>query len=790
MKKNTFFYQKKLLSYVFCLSLGISLIGCTSNTIIPSTGKETEKTTSSTSSNTKSTTSSDINTTSLLDLANGLKEKYDLQEQYKFADEIHVLERNEVLEVDLGFPITDDHNTYDMFQFFLDPELTIPLWRPAPSNYYKGHDKIKIKPKTYPLFRTEFEGESKRENANWGNAGTLYLAKYYDKSGNVTEEPQEVSVIKIKTELPRPEVNLIADENGFATLSWQPVKGATQYSIYSISIDNNQISADEILYCVDTTKETSFSGFDVFLHDTSSITGVATNSILTINNNFLYDEDGYGEGYVVIAEGPDGQSEMSRVITPNDYAARLIHSRDYDASSKQTTSDPELKLPLYLSIEMCDESSVLYPIEYDASSVQKYTGEHSPTVQVDGKGLAQRMTIIGRPKGTPFEEVFYFYYYPEVENIDQTLNRFLKRQEQLSASASGLGNTMTMETVSTNQDVPTTDSDASISMNQEIPITATNSLSEYLAHNMLNGITTIPLKDFPKATDTNYLSDALLETTYQNPLIFGIESASSNPYTNTLYVTYTLDQSTQEERQELVLKEAQNIIASIITADMTDLQKEEAINDYLCSNLEYDYAALESAEKNNYKYADPEFDDSFTVYGALINKVCVCKGYAEAFKLLADLAGLDSLVVTGQMDSVGHAWNKININNEWLTIDVTNNDKEFMANALYNLPDNTASLMLIENKDYVLDANYKNYVGSSADFEYYRLKGNYYAKSEISQVIATKLTSNTSELTLRTDFDLTDDELYELLQNAVDTIPIPVSFSYYNWLGIVYIKCD
>lgn len=720
-------------------------------------------------------------------LINDLKAKYSAEEQYRFADEIYVLERNEILEIDLGFAINSQHNTYDMFQFFLDPELTIPLWRPAPADYYMGHDKIKIKPKTYPLFRTEFEGESKRRDANWGNAGTLYLAKYYDSEGNVSKEPQEISIVKIKTELPRPEVTLITDEYGFATLTWAPVKGATEYSVYSIQIDNNQISDDEILYYCGSTADTYFNDFSLYLHDTSDISGVETNNILSINDDFVHNEDGYGKGYVVIAESSIGKSEMSRLIAPNDYSHMLPHIQDFDASMTEVAADDELKLPLYLPIEMCNETTVLFPIEYNIDSAEKFTGA-SATAQVEGKGLAQRMTIIGRPKGTPFEEVFYFYYFPERESIESALNRFLKRQEQLTINAAGLNNNMTLETVSDDTDLPSDSNSISLSINDELPVTATNPLSEYLAHNMLSGVSSISLKDFPQASDTNYLSDALFETIYQNPLIFGIDSATVNPYTNSLVVTYTLDRATQKEHQQLVLREAKAIVGAIITTDMTDLEKEEAINAYLCENLVYDSAALESGKKNDYKYADPEFDDSFTVYGALINKVCVCKGYAEAFKLLADLSGLDTLVVSGQIESIGHAWNKVKIEDEWLTLDVTNNDNDIIPNALFNLPDTVASMMLIEDKNYILDANYNNYKGTSTDSEYYHLKNNYFSKDELPQILTSKLSSSFDEITLRTDFDITDNELYEILDYAASNSSANVAFNYMNWLGVIYIK--
>ncbi len=772
------------MSYFICFLVSLSLTACSFSQTVSKDSTNTPLSAETKAANTSNTSTSPLIAETLLQ---DIKEKYAETASYSFSEQVHVLERNETLVVDLGFPITSDHNTYDMFQFFLDPQLTIPLWRPAPSQYYEGHDKVKIKPSTYPLFRTEFEGEARRENANWGNAGTLYLAKYYDKQGNVTDEPQEVSIVKIKTELPTPNVTLTTDSKGFATLKWQRVPGAEIYHIYSITLTGDQLTGDEILYHHGSTTKTTYSDFSVYLYDTSYITGVTTNNILSINDDFVYTpDDALTDGYVVIAEGPKGKSEMSTIIKPNDYAYMLPNLQDYDVSSDEITADEELNLPLYFPVQMCDESTVLYPIEYDLNSVQKFKGDHA-TTQVEGKGLAQRMTIIGRPKGTPFEEVFYFYYFPETETVEEALAAFVERQKNTSAKGSGLNKQIDIQIVSEGNE-NSTSNENTISINDNLPVTATNPVSEYLAYNMISGVTSIPLDAFPITSDTNYFCDALKEALYQNPLILGVDSFNFNPYSNSLIVTYSLDQQEQEKRQQQVMDKAKEIVSNIITPNMTDLEKEEAINTYLCENITYDTAALESAEKNDYQYADPEFDDSFTVYGALINNVCVCKGYAEAFKLLADLAGLDALVVTGQLESVGHAWNKVKIDGQWLTIDVTNNDNEFIPNAIFNLSDEIASLMIVENKDYILDANYKNYTSDSTQSEYYHLKDRFFEQSEVGDILLSALNSSENEILLRTNYELSEDTFYDMLLDATESSQINEPFEYRYWFGVIYIK--
>ena len=53
-----------------------------------------------------------------------------------------------------------------------------------------------------------------------------------------------------------------------------------------------------------------------------------------------------------------------------------------------------------------------------------------------------------------------------------------------------------------------------------------------------------------------------------------------------------------------------------------------------------------------------------SAYGGLINKKCVCQGYAEAFKRLLDYAGIPCDVVCGQIigHTSYHAWNILKLN--------------------------------------------------------------------------------------------------------------------------------
>ena len=102
-----------------------------------------------------------------------------------------------------------------------------------------------------------------------------------------------------------------------------------------------------------------------------------------------------------------------------------------------------------------------------------------------------------------------------------------------------------------------------------------------------------------------------------------------------------------------------------------DLYKIKGVHDYLINNLEYD----STLQKTNI----------YNIYGALINKVTVCEGYARAFKSLMDDLEIPCLIACGTaVNSSGltetHAWNYVNIDGKWYAIDVTWDDPIIIGN--------------------------------------------------------------------------------------------------------------
>ena len=89
------------------------------------------------------------------------------------------------------------------------------------------------------------------------------------------------------------------------------------------------------------------------------------------------------------------------------------------------------------------------------------------------------------------------------------------------------------------------------------------------------------------------------------------------------------------------------------------------VHDCLVNNVEYDTSISQS--------------NIYDIYGALVNNVAVCEGYARAFKYIMDEMNIPCVLVIGQgKNSQGqtenHAWNYVELNNKWYAIDVTWDD--------------------------------------------------------------------------------------------------------------------
>jgi len=78
----------------------------------------------------------------------------------------------------------------------------------------------------------------------------------------------------------------------------------------------------------------------------------------------------------------------------------------------------------------------------------------------------------------------------------------------------------------------------------------------------------------------------------------------------------------------------------------------------------------------------------YDAYGAIVNGLAVCQGYAEALQYLLRRAGIQSFIVTGYSQDQSHAWNMVRIGGKYYHTDLTWDDQgERLYHAYFNMSD-------------------------------------------------------------------------------------------------------
>ncbi|MBQ3415739.1 MAG: hypothetical protein IJH39_10490 [Clostridia bacterium] len=179
-----------------------------------------------------------------------------------------------------------------------------------------------------------------------------------------------------------------------------------------------------------------------------------------------------------------------------------------------------------------------------------------------------------------------------------------------------------------------------------------------------------------------YYQSAIEAYTYDNPDIFyinpqkmylNIETITKgkkikyNVYINSgVEENYFNKEFKSEEQINETIKKLENVRQAVMAnRKESDYDNVKMVHDYLVETIEYD----SSVSKENI----------YNIYGALINKECVCEGYAKGFKYLMDGLNIPCTIVIGKAENSSentesHAWNYVKIDEEWYAIDVTWDD--------------------------------------------------------------------------------------------------------------------
>ncbi len=109
-----------------------------------------------------------------------------------------------------------------------------------------------------------------------------------------------------------------------------------------------------------------------------------------------------------------------------------------------------------------------------------------------------------------------------------------------------------------------------------------------------------------------------------------------------------------------------DILRNIINDNMSDYEKIQAIHDYICENVSYDYDLY-------YNGGSPKYSESGWLEGVFFNKQAVCGAFADTFTSMCNIEGIICVTVKGssKTDPSGHAWNKVYLDGNWYVVDTT-----------------------------------------------------------------------------------------------------------------------
>ena len=179
-----------------------------------------------------------------------------------------------------------------------------------------------------------------------------------------------------------------------------------------------------------------------------------------------------------------------------------------------------------------------------------------------------------------------------------------------------------------------------------------------------------------------YYQTAIEAYTYDNPEIFYIDfsklylnietTTRGSKKTYRVFINsgneanYLTDEFSSKEKIDETIQEIEKIKAYFVQNKKANTYENiKIVHDYLVERIEYE----QTISKSNI----------YDLYGALINKQCVCEGYAKAFKYLMDSIDIPCTIVIGKAtnsedNTENHAWNYVQLDGIWYAVDCTWDD--------------------------------------------------------------------------------------------------------------------
>jgi len=600
---------------------------------------------------------------------------------------------------------------------------------PVPNVYFRydiTDDQLTLKPLPTEIGAEQLTLEDKTvkvPGVGWGLYDEYYIVQKLDKKGEKLDKPIVTKfTAKKETSLETPAVNYAVTNEGAAQLSWPKVAGATKYYIVR-TVNNRQgiIGTTTDLKWVSSDqdkqlKEDIADGFNITIQNTA-----LENFPANRDQDAAHTSSGYA-GYLT-DEATKPIPTQYGVIAAND-------SADYSAYGWFDGSDIESLLPYSIAMnarkEMgadpsTDETFDSIPTQLPVTAANGVTvlrpaiiktAETTKTVITVAEVDSANATVKGSHKetvvsvkvgieGTLITSTYSIRSYDEATYMSE-VNRIAQRNLD-ARTKTGLATYGYATDAADIGDV----TPVSTAPSTKYPVNGTSAFVTYMAKQLIAGTEYIDVSayvDYSAGNNTPGPYDALEEAIYQNAYVVGVKDYHYYQKQGIMQVSYAVGKDERTKAQQETFAAVEKLKGTIVKSGMSDREKALAINNYLTGSATYDDDA--------FNRRNPLYDDkpmAHSAFSILVSKTGVCDGYSLAFKVLADAVGVDSIVVTGRLkDSIiGHAWNKVYMDNKWQNIDVTFNDDDTGKNEIFGVSDK--QLDRIEHTSFMDDALIKNY---------------------------------------------------------------------------------
>lgn len=265
------------------------------------------------------------------------------------------------------------------------------------------------------------------------------------------------------------------------------------------------------------------------------------------------------------------------------------------------------------------------------------------------------------------------------------------------------------------------------------------------------------------ASQEKDINDLIAHLRYERTILFHLGEIRYTFYfvknEAILYPQYILE---KREYNKLLLdiQKKTEIIKNEIVIYNSNYTKELKLHDYICQNISY----------------RDEGDISHSIVGPLIYNYGVCDGISKTTKLLLQLLGIQSYVITGTAKdrhtgkSEAHAWNVVQIDDSWYHLDVTFDKTISVIKQRYDYFNASTKEIIKDHTIDLLRAETKNISCVNCDDYYERSEVYFSTLLSLEEYVKCQLTSRTKYMQIRVSDEIKERDILKIFDSSLQSL--------------------